>query len=157
MAVMFGEDQEGQWFTWKKDAKGNPIRFRVRSIPAEEVRRIRAKHGGMKAEALERKSVAQNLAFGEAIVRDRAAYALLDSENFDIAFGDEATADKFVRAGLPSAKVGTEVFMDGQWTEGLKDLVLTGAPKLAGWVSAKADERANLEAEEDAERDQDFR
>ncbi len=144
------EADQGEWRLWRHDTQtGKPIRFRIRRIPPEVDRQILAKHGARKKV----RQVGQEKlsAFGlrqEAIIRDRAAFAALEPEGFEIIPGDPAAAALLGE----DAKVGEVFTVDGRWSDAaLKQRLLVRMPRLAGWIAEKADEMAGQDAEEESE------
>lgn len=157
----FDEDDSkkdvGVWIPWKKDPdNGKLIRFRLRPIPPSFDKAARVRHNrGLKSENVGKRLATDIVERQIEATRDRALYALLDSENFEIEIGGESTAAAIgglLNGNLVGAQVlpGGIIGVDGRWPQ-LGKYLLELMPPLAAWLSEKADELAKLEADEEEE------
>lgn len=147
-----GEDaQGGQPVFWRRDPDTKaPVRFRLRSVPAAFDKQLRAEFNrGVKADRIGKRSAVELTEKTIDATRRRAAYALVDSEGFVIRIGDAAAAAAYSEVLGEQLKPEQDVKLDGRWTDAVKELVLTYMPRLAAWLSDKADELLAQEAEEE--------
>lgn len=131
---------DGEWFEHPGGAK-----FLIRPIPNTKTREIKARHIGKKR-TVEWVRGVQRASFDEdavdAIVREKACFALLDTQGADIDV-PEGTEEAF------KAKVGDVVVLDKNWTPEIKAAVFGELPTLAEWIVGKADSfRADAKEEE---------
>jgi hypothetical protein len=143
----------GTWVPWKKDAdSGKVIRFRLRPVPASFDRAQRARFNrGIKSKNVGDRQAVEVVESNFKSTRERALYALLDSENFEIEIGGESTAAAVSELlGVAGAAPGQVVLVDGQWPK-LGNYLLELMPPLAAWINEKADDLAKLEADEEEE------
>lgn len=142
---------------WKKDPdSGKLIRFRLRPVPASFDKAARVRYNrGLKSENVGKRLATDIIERQIEATRDRALYALLDSENFEIEVGGESTAaaiGQLLNGHLAGAQVlpGGIIGVDGRWPV-LGKYILELMPPIAAWISEKADELTKLEADEEEE------
>lgn len=147
----FEEKSRGELVFWRHDPDNKkPIRFKLQPVPAAVTKQLRARFTeGKRAEKIGKQPAARVAQLHEDFVRDRAAYALLDSENFAIVIGDDKAREKYSEALGREVQLEEEIVLDGAWTDEVKALVLTFSPPIADWINHKVDEMSALEAEEE--------
>jgi hypothetical protein len=149
-------ETEGTWITSGED-HGKPVRYRIRPIPLETERRLYRKvYGSTKGRKQKKRSMAAGLELMEEHTQLRAAFALVDTENFSVELGDDAAATAYGQLIGQQLVKGTEVLLDGKWTDELRRRVLRLARKRAAWISNKADSLREREIEDDEEETEDF-
>jgi hypothetical protein len=165
-ALMDSETERGTLVFWRHDPdakdpktkKPLAVRFRLRRVDADwdrETRKRIAKAIGGKAKLTGDELIERQV----RLTRDRAAYALLDSENFSLVVDGPNAVQYFNEQLKPETplQVGDVVKLDGKWTAELKNGLFKAMPELASWISDKSDELKNLEAEEEEEETESFR
>jgi hypothetical protein len=148
----------GKWHVWKIDPdNGKPIRARLRQIPQGIENKIRSAH---KSESLrvhvnksnEEGSMDVDLVRNRKIARDRAAFALLETENYNVGIGDDDAAALWSKLSESVVEKGKELVLDDKWHLGaLKGHELTENPEFAGWCISIIDGDAAELAERNAE------
>jgi len=144
--------QEGSWVYWKKDPdNGKPVRFRMRAIPTSFNVALRMRlNKGIKSQDVGKRPAVEIIERQIEATRERAFYAVLDSENFAILVGGPSTAQALSDLLGEPVEAGQEVKVDGRWPKLGKYLMSLLEP-LAAWLSDKADDLAKLEADEEEE------
>jgi hypothetical protein len=146
-----GEKQAGTWFRRGVD-HDKPVRVQLRPIPAHVDRDIRRKVFGSVKNRRKGQSWAKEMDLGEELTRTRAAYALIDTDNFFVGLLDDPAAKAYGELlQAPQAKKGEELSLDGKWTDEVKRRFLTDFGSFAAWVSNKADSLTEEEVDEEAE------
>lgn len=146
----------GVWIEGGKD-HGKPVRYQIRPVPSGIDRQLhREVYGNAKARTLGRQSAATAVERMQDYTILRAAYALVDTENFSVEIGDDAAAERYSALLKTPVKKGEEVFLDGRWTDELRRDVLKTARRRAAWISDKADRLMEAAVEEDEEETEDF-
>lgn len=145
---------EGEWFTYHTQGAGDErveLRFKVRRVPEPVSTRIEFAHLGRKLRVRgDRNSWAIDREKQRAVRLDKAAYALVDSENGEVRAAD-AEAAAFYSAELKVQIVaGDLVKLDGRWTDAIRKRVLRESEPLRAWVQEKSEGQA-LAADEDEE------
>jgi hypothetical protein len=153
-AVVEGDagKEQGTWVHWKKDPdNGRPVRFRLRPIPPSFNTALRARFNrGIKSDQLGKRPAVEVMERQIEATRERALYALLDSENFSISLGGPSTAAAVSELLGKPVDASEEVLVDGHWPA-LGKLLMELFPPVAEWISNKAEELTRLEADEEEE------
>lgn len=149
-------DAAGVWYESGKD-HGKPVRYKVRAVPYEVDKRIhREAYRDAKVRHIGRQSASSAIERMQEYTLLRAAYALVDTENFSIEVGDEGAAVLYSKLLGDKVAAGAEVVLDGKWTDELRKDVLAVVRKRAAWISDKADKLTEAEVEDEEEDTEDF-
>ncbi len=146
------KEDPGEWVFWGNDPdNGKPISLRIRRPePGYNRRALKAVYRNMRHEQVAKQTEAQRVDQGFDFTIEKAAHVLLDSRNFSAV----ATPETEAQLGKP----GTEIVLDGKWTDEIKRAVLASMPEsFAAWIIKKADELASVEAEAEAAAEESFR
>lgn len=149
---IYGETEAdpGQWFTWRQEGDDR-IRFRIRSCPPAERKRIVLKHHGKKStfrlgdKAIESQS--DKVAQAEA-TKEIAAYCLLDSEGFIFPPGPLLAEQLSKHLGTRVEPAPDLICLDGKWHDKVKDEMLRSG--FGGELMAFIDECATSIVEQKA-------
>jgi hypothetical protein len=124
-------DKQGEWFVHSKDEKtGERMEYQIRRIPAGKAKEIEIRHLGKKRHSTWKKGVRvieHDVDQGEAVVKEKAAYALIDSK------GCELPAEDVPSLSGVTPKDGY-VTLDGHWSDAVKAEVFEAVPALALWI-----------------------
>ena len=152
----------GDWVPWR-----DGIEFLIRPVPvAVNAKFERAYTRGLQTGQVSRQAAAQAAARGVEVTRERATYALRDSRGplLDTKPGEPEKRGAGFELSVPASpafieelsellqgdvKPGSDVCLDGRWTDELKAFVFRYI-HLQKWISDKADEIAGHEAQEEA-------
>lgn len=146
------DGSHAEWFGRGQD-HGKAVRARIRPVPADVNRALRRRvYGDVKSRRSGNQSVARDLELLEQFARERAVYALVDTENWGVELVDQAAVDEYAPLLKVEAKPGDEVLLDQRCTDEVKRRYLTDFPREAGWVSDKAESitQSALEEEDEA-------
>lgn len=142
----------GEWFDFAtdKDTK-QVVRLRVRAIPEETDRKIRLSHGKGAREItmkVDSREMVMDLERNRKVTRDRAAWAWLDCENFEIVVRDnEAAASWAEILGSPVAK-DSPFKLDGRLNARVKARILDNHSMVTDFVVKCADKLKGEQSKE---------
>lgn len=152
------ENDPGKLFQFGVD-DGKPVRLRLRRIPVSVELRLSKAHGNdktlVKASGWEIDALKN-----AALARDRASFALMESENLSVWIGDEQARATYAKltGSEESPKVGEDLTLDPFWNidgrrnDALRDHVLREHPSLVEFVLEQVGDEKNLvDREEDAQ------
>jgi hypothetical protein len=150
MAVeLFGEDVEieGTKVPWP-DAEG--VSFVVRPIPPVRRQKFeRDINRGMKTRQLADMPMEQTSNRAITLTRKCGAYALVDSEGFELTTRSPQVAKAIGEALGREVKPGDTVRLDGLWTEEVKSEVFRFLPRLPAWLDDAAEDVAKSAAKQE--------
>jgi hypothetical protein len=139
------EKDQGEWVEYPvkgRRLEDPPVRFRIRRVPDLKLAELSHRHFGKrhlvrfrKGDQLVEREPEKYRAFGI----EKASFALLDSENAELAAGDEAMARRFSEVLGHEVVPGRPFPLDGRWTPELKALVFEDFLQLVGFVNEAAD------------------
>lgn len=150
---LIGEDVEASSsrVVWQRDGEGREIAFFIRPVPASVDERISASVSrGLKGRQILDQSATR---MGQQLVARtalRAAYALTGSERFDVETSSPKVVAALSKAIGREVKPDVPVLLDDCWNDDVKAEVFDLAPRIAAFISNKADELAGQDAEEEA-------
>lgn len=138
-------DKQGEWFVHSVDEKTKErMEYQIRRIPAGKAKEIEIRLLGHKRESTWRQGarvVVHDVVKSEAVIVEKAAYALLDSK------GCELPAECVPSLTDVTPKDGY-VLLDGHWSDAVKAEAFAAVPELALWVVEQAG-KLQAQAQED--------
>lgn len=150
-------DDQGTWITNGTD-HGKPVRYKIRPIPYEVDRQLhRRVYKDRKVRQLGRESASTSLDRAREFTLLRAAYALVDTDNFALEMVDAGAAALYSKFLGTEVKVGAEPLLDGHWAdEAMKADALAVVRNHAAWISDRADKLTEAEVVQEEEEAEDF-
>jgi len=132
---------------------GEQIRLKLRPIPPSLHLKINRRHGY-------RENASPDVV--SAIIREKARYALLDSEHFSIVLESHEDGEEFSKALGSEVEIGEPLSLDGRWNAAVADVLFERVPiqvkgvddegkprswPLDFWIIRQADKLGAIEGE----------
>lgn len=144
-------DHPGDWFTYATDPDtGKPVKFRVRRLPAERLRKLRAQKVKIESGGV----TVIDMAAEEIRQRAEALECWTEAQNLELLpeTHEEAAAFEKMAPGLTFG-AGKATTIDDGLSEDIKTHILTKFPEVVGFIREKARAlQTDVEKEEDAAR-----
>lgn len=149
-------DDHGVWISSGQD-HGKPVRYKIRQIPFDVDRRLhREAYRKAKVRRIGKESTSAVKERFEDYTLLRAAYALMDTENFSIEIGDAGAAAIYSKLLGQEIAAGAEVVLDGKWTDELRRDVVRVVRNRAAWIVDQAEKLTEAEIEDEQEEAEGF-
>lgn len=148
-----GEDtkSQGMKLLWRNISEDEKVYLVVRAVPrAMRDRFVRDAERRYKTRKFANQTLDKATEQYEEIRNRCAAYALLDSEGFDLLSDSPSICGEVSEALGEKVEPGKVVKLDGRWTEELKAVVFRHV-EIARWIDDAARKIEGVEDEEEAE------
>lgn len=141
-----GDAPGGKAFTYGR------AKLLVRPVPSDVDRELRRRTlGDVRSRRAGKELLARALDRQDQYTAARAAYALLDTQNFAVGLMNQAAADVYSALLKRELKAGGEALLDGSWTDDVKARIFAKYPRFASKVSDLADSITQDDLEEEGE------
>ena len=151
------ENDPGEWIAAGKDGL-RTVKCKIRAIPDDMLRMLLKRH--FKNEKVDTASGRASMPVASSwedtfkFGVDRAIWALVDTEEFFVRINDEESGRFYAKAtgrNDQPFEVGEEVCLDGKWTDGIREHVLSKNGRFRQWVLDQAESVAKRANEHIAE------